>query len=282
MTPLRQRYLEDLQLRNYSVKTQQVYVECVSLFARHFGRSPELLGPEEIRAYQLYLIREKQVSWSRFNQTVCSLRFLYATTLQKEWIIKHLPFPRKETRLPVILSPAQVSTLLQAISNPRYRIFFTTIYATGLRLSEARRLEVADIDSARNTVRVRQGKGRKDRYVMLSPKLLELLRQYWKAYRPARLLFPGMNPEHPLAERTLQDALRQAREKAGLNPQVTAHTLRHCFASHLLERGVNVRVIQLLLGHASLKTTARYTHVTDTALAQTVSPLDLLPEPERP
>jgi len=277
MTPLRQRYLEDLQLRNYSVKTQQVYVECVSLFARHFNKSPELLGPEQIRDYQLYLIHEKRVSWSRFNQTVCALRFLYGATLQKDWIIKHLPFPRKETRLPVILSPAQVSTLLQSISNPRYRMFFTTIYATGLRLSEARRLEVGDIDSARNTVRVRQGKGRKDRYVMLSPRLLELLRRYWKAYRPARLLFPGMDPEHPLAERTLQDALREAREKAGLSPQVTAHTLRHCFASHLLETGVNVRVIQLLLGHASLKTTARYTHVADSALAQTPSPLDLLP-----
>jgi len=277
MTPLRQRYLEDLQLRNYSVKTQQLYIECVSLFARHFNRSPELLGPEEIRAYQLYLIHEKQVSWSRFNQTVCALRFLYSTTLQKDWIIKHLPFPRKETRLPVILAPAQVSTLLDSISNPRHRMFFTTIYATGLRLSEARRLEVADLDSARMTVRVRQGKGRKDRYVMLSPRLLELLRQYWKAYRPARLLFAGLNPERPLAERTLQEALREARQKAGLSPQVTAHTLRHCFASHLLQAGVNVRVIQLLLGHASLKTTARYTHVADNALAQTVSPLDLLP-----
>jgi len=277
MTPLRQRYLEDLQLRNYSPKTQQLYVECVSLFARHFNRSPELLGPEEIRTYQLFLIHEKQVSWSRFNQTVCALRFLYATTLAKDWIIKHLPFPRKETRLPVILARAQVSTLLESISNPRHRMFFTTIYATGLRLSEARRLEVADIDSARMTVRVRQGKGRKDRYVMLSPRLLDLLRHYWKAYRPARLLFPGLNPERPLAERTLQEALREARQKAGLSPQVTAHTLRHCFASHLLQAGVNVRVIQLLLGHASLKTTARYTHVADTALAQTVSPLDLLP-----
>ena len=277
MTPLRQRYLQDLQLRNYSVKTQQVYVECVSLFARHFRRSPEHLGPEEIRAYQLYLIQEKQVSWSRFNQTVCALRFLYGTTLGKDWIIKHLPFPHKETRLPVILSPAQVSSLLQAISNPRHRMFFTTIYATGLRLSEARRLEVADIDSARNTVRVRQGKGRKDRYVMLSPRLRDLLREYWKTYRPSRLLFPGLDPQRPLAERTLQDALRQAREKAGLSPQVTAHTLRHCFASHLLEAGVNVRVIQLLLGHASLKTTARYTHVADSTLAQTTSSLDLLP-----
>jgi site-specific recombinase XerD len=277
MTPLRQRYLEDLRLRNYSPKTQQLYVECVSLFARHFGRSPELLGPEEIRIYQLYLIQEKQVSWSRFNQTVCALRVLYGTTLGRDWVIKHLPFPRKETRLPVILSPAQVSGLLQSISNPRYRMFFTTIYATGLRLSEARNLEVADIDSARNTVRVRQGKGHKDRYVMLSPKLLDLLREYWKTYRPGRLLFPGLDPERPLAERTLQDALRQARDKAGLSPQVTAHTLRHCFASHLLETGVNVRVIQLLLGHASLKTTARYTHVADSALTQTVSPLDLLP-----
>lgn len=277
MTPLRQRYLEDLQLRNYSPKTQELYVDCVSQFARYFGKSPELLGPEHIRAYQLYLIHEKRVSWSRFNQTVCALRFLYRTSLKKDWMIEHLPFPRSERRLPVVLSPSQVATLLEAFSNPLHRILFTTIYAAGLRLSEARCLEVGDIDSARMTVRVRQGKGRKDRYVMLSPRLLHQLREYWRLYRPSRLLFPTPDCDHPLSVRTLQDAMRRARRQAGLGPQVSAHTLRHCFASHLLEAGVNIRVIQLLLGHTSLKTTARYTHVADQALFQTPSPLDRLP-----
>jgi len=180
MTPLRQRYLQDLQLRNYSPKTQEVYVECVSLFARHFGKSPELLGPEQIRAYQLFLAHEKKASWSRFNQTVCALRFLYRHTLHKDWIIQHIPFPRKESRLPEVLSLEEVSRLLAAIPERKYRVLLTTIYATGLRASEALHLQWSDIDSRRKTIRVRQGKGHKDRYIMLSPKLLLLLRRYWK------------------------------------------------------------------------------------------------------
>ena len=180
MTPLRQRYLQDLQLRNYSPKTQEVYVECVSLFARHFGKSPELLGPEQIRAYQLFLAHEKKASWSRFNQTVCALRFLYRHTLHKDWIIQHIPFPRKESRLPEVLSLEEVSRFLAAIAGRKYRVLLTTIYATGLRASEALHLQWSDIDSRRKTIRVRQGKGHKDRYIMLSPKLLLLLRRYWK------------------------------------------------------------------------------------------------------
>jgi site-specific recombinase XerD len=279
MTPLRQRYRQDLQLRNYSPKTQQVYEECVSLFARHFGKSPELLGPEQIRTYQLYLAHEKKASWSRFNQTVCALRFLYRHTLHKDWIIQHIPFPRKESRLPQVLSLEEVSRFLQAIPQLKYRILLTTIYATGLRASEALHLEVADIDSPRMSIRVRQGKGHKDRYALLSPKLLVLLRQYWKAVRPTRWLFPSSAPDRPVSLDSLQEAVRRARRASGLVKRVTAHTLRHSFATHLLESGTNIRVIQVLLGHNSLRTTARYTHVTTAALASTLSPLDSLPTP---
>ena len=281
MTPLRQRYRQDLQLRNYSVKTQQVYEECVSLFARHFGKSPELLGAEDIRSYQLYLAHEKKASWSRFNQTVCALRFLYRHTLHKDWIIQHIPFPRKESRLPQVLSLAEVSRFLQAIPQLKYRMLLTTIYATGLRASEALHLEVADIDSPRMSIRVRQGKGHKDRYALLSPKLLVLLREYWKAVRPTRWLFPSSAPDRPVSLDSLQEAVRRARRASGLAKRVTAHTLRHSFATHLLESGTNIRVIQVLLGHNSLRTTARYTHVTTAALASTVSPLDSLPTPPR-
>ena len=279
MTPLRQRYRQDLQLRNYSVKTQQVYEECVSLFARHFGKSPDLLGPEQIRTYQLYLAHEKQASWSRFNQTVCALRFLYRHTLHKDWIIQHIPFPRKESRLPQVLSLEEVSRFLQAIPQLKYRMLLTTIYATGLRASEALHLEVADIDSPRMSIRVRQGKGHKDRYALLSPKLLVLLREYWKAVRPTRWLFPSSAPDRPVSLDSLQEAVRRARRASGLVKRVTAHTLRHSFATHLLESGTNIRVIQVLLGHNSLRTTARYTHVTTAALASTLSPLDSLPTP---
>ena len=281
MTPLPQRYRQDLQLRNYASKTQQVYEECVSLFARHFGKSPELLGPEQIRTYQLYLAHEKKASWSRFNQTVCALRFLYRHTLHKDWIIQHIPFPRKESRLPQVLSLEEVSRFLQAIPQLKYRMLLTTIYATGLRASEALHLEVADIDSPRMSIRVRQGKGHKDRYALLSPKLLVLLREYWKAVRPTRWLFPSSAPDRPVSLDSLQEAVRRARRASGLAKRVTAHTLRHSFATHLLESGTNIRVIQVLLGHNSLRTTARYTHVTTAALASTVSPLDSLPTPPR-
>ncbi len=277
MTPLRQRYLQDLQLRNYSPKTQEVYVECVSLFARHFGKSPEWLGPEQIRAYQLFLAHEKKASWSRFNQTVCALRFLYRHTLHKYWIIQHSPFPRKESRLPEVLSLEEVSRFLAAIAERKYRVLLTTIYATGLRASEALHLQWSDIDSRRKTIRVRQGKGHKDRYLMLSPKLLVLLRRYWKVAHPTTWLFPGALPDRPLSLECLQKAVQRARHSSGLSKRITAHTLRHSFATHLLESGTNIRVIQVLLGHGSLRTTARYTHVTTATLASTRSPLDSLP-----
>lgn len=281
MTLLRKRYLEDLSLRNYAPKTQRLYVGCVSLYARYFRRSPELLGPEDIRAYQLYLVHEKQVSWSRFNQTVCALRFLYRVTLGKNWAIEHIPFPRKVTKLPVVLSPGEVARFLAVITNLKYRMLFTTIYAAGLRVSEALHLQVSDIDSERMMIRVRQAKGNKDRYVMLSPKLLSLVREYSTTIRPSTWLFPGRTLDRPIGAHTLQDACIRARRDAGLAKNVTAHTLRHSFATHLLERGANIRTVQLLLGHDSLRTTALYTHVSTTTVAATVSPLDSLPVPDQ-
>jgi integrase/recombinase XerD len=277
MTELRQRYLQDLRLRNYAPKTLQTYVECVSLFARYFKRSPEVLEPQHIRQYQLYLVDEKKCSWSRFNQTVCALRFLYHKTLGKDWAITHIPFPRKQKKLPVVLSRDEAAQFLAAIKNLKYRAILSLCYGAGLRISEALHLQVSDIDSKRMMIRVRQAKGHKDRYVMLSPKLLELLREYWKKERPSTWLFPGRCKDHPLDATTLQHVCRLARNDSGITKPVTPHTLRHSFASHLLEAGANIRTIQLLLGHNSLQTTAVYTHVSQTTIASTVSPFDLLP-----
>lgn len=277
MTELRQRYLQDLRLRNYAPKTLQTYVECVSLFARYFKRSPEELGPEHIREYQRYLVEEKKCSWSRFNQTVCALRFLYRNTLGRDWAISHIPFPRKQRKLPVVLSRDEAAQFLASIKSPKYRAVLSLCYGAGLRINEALHLEVADIDSKRMMIRVRQAKGHKDRYVMLSPKLLELLREYWKKERPTVWLFPARGKDHPLSACALQRACQRARRVTGIRKPVTPHTLRHSFASHLLEAGANIRTIQLLLGHNSLQTTAVYTHVSQTTVGETVSPFDLLP-----
>lgn len=276
MTALRQKMLEDLQLRNYSDRTIKAYLRCVSQFAQHFGKSPDQLGPAQIREYQLYLIKQKQCSWAVFNQTVCALRFFYNTTLGCKEMIEEIPYPRFEKRLPVVLSQTEVAALLQALNNLKHRALLTTIYATGLRVAEVTNLVVTDIDSSRMVVQVRQGKGRKDRFVMLSPNLLTLLRQYWKAYHPSHWLFPGQNPNHPINDATAYRICQQAARAAKLSKSVSPHCLRHSFATHLLEAGTDLRTIQLLLGHRNLKTTAVYLHVSTLALRSTTSPLDLL------
>ena len=276
MTALRQKMLDDLQLRNYSDRTIKAYLRCVSQFAQHFGKSPDQLGPAQIREYQLYLIKQKQCSWAVFNQTVCALRFFYNTTLGCKEMIEEIPYPRFEKRLPVVLSKTEVAALLQAVSNLKHRALLTTLYATGLRVSEVTHLVVTDIDSGRMIVQVRQGKGRKDRFVMLSPTLLTLLRQYWKAYQPRHWLFPGQNRNHPINDATAYRICQQAARAAKLSKSVSPHCLRHSFATHLLEAGTDLRTIQLLLGHRNLKTTAVYLHVSTLALRSTTSPLDLL------
>jgi|TARA_B100000315_G_scaffold258533_1_gene311050 site-specific recombinase XerD len=265
--------IEDLRIRNYSDRTIPLYVNRVAKFAQYFGRSPHLLGPAEIRQYQVFLTKKKNRFWSEFNQTVCALRFFYRVCLNQEWIIEHIPFPRPEKKLPVILSLQEIDRFFEGIGNLKHRTLLLTIYATGLRISEALHLHLEDIDSARRLVRVRQGKGHKDRYVPLSETLLRQLRTYWKEDRPGPWLFPGADSQRPLGVRSVQRVCQRAAAKAALSKGVTPHRLRHCFATHLLEAGTDLKTIQVLLGHRSLSTTSVYLHV---AAASTSRTHDLL------
>lgn len=283
MTPLRQRMIDDMRIRNLSPLTQTSYVGHVSLFARHFGKSPEQLGPEEIRAYQVYLTTERQLATSSVIVAVAALRFLYTITLKKDWRIAHvLPVPKKPQTLPVVPSQTDVLAFLAAVPSVKHRTILTTCYATGLRISEATRLRVADIDSERMLVRVEQGKGQKDRYVMLSPKLLAILRDWWRAQRPTIWLFPGKVPDRHVTTKSVARACQRARRHTRLSHRITPHSFRHAFALHLLEAGTDVRTIQLLLGHRSLATTARYLRLAARTVCATPSPLDLVPPPAPP
>ena len=262
MTELRQRMIADLRIRNYSPRTVDCYTRCVAAYARHFGRSPAALGAEQVRAYQIYLVETKQASWAAFNQAVCALRFLYGTTLQRPGLVEDIPFPRQPKRLPVVLSPGELARFFAAIPNLKHRTVLMTMYAAGLRVLEALHLRVADVDSARQCLRVAQGKGQKDRYTLLPPTLLQQLRTYWKATHPAsEWLFPGRSAARPLDATAVQRQCGPAARRAGLAKRVTTHTMRHCFATHLLEAGTDLRTIQQLLGHRSLQTTAVYLHV---------------------
>jgi integrase/recombinase XerD len=279
VSPLRQRMTEDMTVRNFAPNTQESYLHQVSLFARHFGKSPEQLGPEEIRAYQIYLAQERDAAVGTRTVAVSALRFLYGVTLKREWNVQLIPTPKKDHRLPVILSPEEILQLLQAAPSFPHHVIFSTMYGTGMRVSEAVHLRVADIDSQRMMIRIEQGKGHKDRYVQLSPKLLDLLRCYWRKIRPQHWMFPGQIPNHPLGREAVADAVSQASKRAGLTKRISPHSLRHAYAVHLLEAGTDVRRIQLLLGHRSLSTTARYLRLATTTVCATTSPLDLLPLP---
>jgi integrase/recombinase XerD len=283
MTPLRQRMLEDMQIRNLASSTQRAYVEHVSRFARYFGRSPARLGPEEIRAYQVYLTNEKQLAPASIVITVAALRFLYTVTLQQTWSVEAaIPAPKTPQTLPVVLSPAEVAQFLDCVAAPKHRTILTACYAAGLRISEAVRLTLPAIDSQRMVLRVEQGKGQKDRYIMLSPKLLEILRDWWRVSRSRPWLFPGDRPGEPITTRAVNRACRKAHRRCRIPKPITPHSLRHAFAVHLLEAGTDVRTIQLLLGHRSLATTARYLCIATTQVCSTASPLDLLPRPVAP
>lgn len=279
MTPLRQRMSEDMQIRNLSPHTQRAYITAVAQFARHFGKSPTALGPEHVRAYQLHLLAHKR-SRSTMIITVSALRFLYRVTLGHAWALERIPYPHRPKQLPVILSPHEVARLLAATPGLKHHALLATTYAAGLRVGEVVGLRVSDIDSQRMVLRIRQGKGRKDRYVMLSPRLLEILRTYWRATRPREWLFPGHPATKPMATRSVNRLCWKAVRRARLTKRVTVHTLRHSFATHLLEAGIDVRTIQFLLGHRSLKTTAGYLHLALQTIQATPSPLDLLPTAE--
>jgi integrase/recombinase XerD len=282
MTPLRRRMLEDLQMRNLSPHTQEAYLRAVAHLARFYQKSPDQLGTEQVRAYLIHLINERHTSPSLYNQIRCALKFFFQVTLGQEWVLDRIVCQKTGRRLPVVLSRAEVSQFLGAIRNLKYRALLMTVYAAGLRVSEVVALRVADIDSQRMLIRVCQGKGQKDRYVMLSPTLLTVLRAYWRACRPTDLLFfAGQNRVRPMCRRTVLLACKRNARQAGLAKRVTVHTLRHSFATHLLEAGTDIRTIQALLGHRSLRTTALYTFVSLTRVAATTSPLDLLEMPAK-
>jgi len=283
MTPLRQRMIEDMRIRNLSPHTQATYVLQVSLFARHFGKSPEDLGPEEVRAYQVYLTAERKLAVGSVLIALGALRFLYKVTLKRDWRFEDLiPLPKKPQTLPVVLSPAELLHFLACVPGVMHRIILTLCYAAGLRISEAVHLRIADVDSQRMVIRVEQGKGQKDRYVMLSPKLLEILRDWWRRKKPTTWLFPGKIAGQPITTSAVERACQIARRRSGIRKPITPHSMRHGFAAHLLESGTNVRSIQLLLGHRSLATTARYLRVATTTVCATRSPFDLLPCPPPP
>jgi integrase/recombinase XerD len=280
MTPVRQRMTEDMQVRNLSPHTQTSYVQQVSLFARYFGKSPELLGPEEIRAYQVYLTNEKKLATSSILIAVSALRFLYKVTLHRDWTLEDIiPAPKKPQKLPVVLSPEEVLQFLDCIPGLKHRTILTTCYAAGLRISEVVHLKPPDIDSQRMVIRVEQGKGQKDRYVMLSPKLLESLRNWWRVAKPKSWLFPGDIAGTHISKDAVEQACQKAQRHCRIPKPITPHSLRHAFAVHLLESGTDVRTIQLLMGHRSLATTARYLRIATTKVCSTTSPLDLLPRP---
>jgi integrase/recombinase XerD len=255
--------------------TQRCYVHAVTKFARHFNRSPGRLGLAEVREYQVHLT-STVISWASFNVAVCALRFFYGVTLGRPAMIERIPYARKRRQLPVILSAEEVARFLAAVPSRKHRTALMTAYAAGLRVSEVVRLKIADIDSSRMLIRVEQGKGGRDRYIMLSPQLLVVLRAYWREARPEHWLFSGQDESRPLDASVLQAACRTARERAKLGKPVTVHTLRHCFATHLLEAGTDIRTIQVLLGHRDLSTTARYTHVAATTIGNVISPFDRL------
>jgi integrase/recombinase XerD len=275
VSPLRRRMIEDMTVRNLSPATQRSYVHAVTKFSRFFGCSPDRLDLEDVRTFQVHLVAGG-VSWSAFNQTVCALRFFFGVTLGRAGLPERIPHAREPRKLPVVLSADEVVRFLDAVSWLKHRAALTTAYAAGLRVSEVVNLKVTDIDSSRMLIRVEQGKGAKDRYVMLSPQLLGILRSYWRLTRPVRWLFPGRDADHSLHPTVLQGACRSARAAAGLDKRVTVHTLRHSFATHLLESGTDIRIIQALLGHNSLQTTARYTQVATSTIGQTPSPLERL------
>lgn len=283
MTPLRQRMIEDMQIRNLTPGTQKCYLNQIARFASHFNRSPHVLNPEAIRDYQVHLAQERKLSASSLTITTAALRFLYTVTLKKDWDIQRvIPAAKKPKKLPVILSPEEVQRFLNAIKSPKVRTILSVCYGAGLRISEAVALKPVDIDSQRMTIRVEQGKGQRDRYVMLSVRLLTMLREWYRLARPqGPWLFPGYGSGHVTAQ-NVGKSCENIRQRSGVTKPVSPHLLRHAFAVHLLERGTDLRVIQLLLGHRSLSTTAHYLRLATSKVCATRSPLDLLPSPVKP
>jgi site-specific recombinase XerD len=273
MSPLRRRMIEDMTIRKFAPKTQHDYLQRVKNFAAYLGRSPDTASVEDVRRYQLHLTASG-VGVPTVNQTVSTLRFFFKVTLGRPDLVERTAFVREPRKLPVVLSPEEVVRLLDAAPGLKYKAALSVAYGAGLRVSEVVALKIGDIDSKRMVIRVEQGKGRKDRYVMLSPNLLELLRAWWRAARPRGWLFPGRDRVQPMTTRQLNRACHAAADMAEIGKPVSMHTLRHSFATHLLEQNIDIRVIQVLLGHAKLDTTALYARVATKTIQQVMSPLD--------
>ena len=283
VTHLRKMMLEELQRRNLSKLTAECYLRVVEEFALFYKRPPDQLGPEQIRQYQAHLFADRKLDANTVAQHLSALRFFFIKTLKRNWGVEETPYPKRPIRLPDVLSREEVQRLIESADSPLHRVWLVMLYATGLRREELVQLKVTDIDSARMLIHVHQGKGNEDRDIMLSPRLLEELRQYWRStnFKPKTYLFPGGGRAHatdvPMSAKSVFHAVKHAAQRAGLKKHVHPHTLRHCFATHLLESGADLRTIQLLLGHADLKTTSRYLHMSEVHLRATASPLDSLP-----
>jgi len=275
ISPLRQRLIEDMSLRHFGEKTQQDYIRAVKNFTIFLGRSPDTATAEDLRRFQLHLT-ESRVRPPTINFTVTALRFFFTVTLDRVDAIKHLTFVAEPRKIPIVLSPEEVVRFLEAAPGVKYKAAFSVAYGAGLRVSEVASLKISDIDSKRMMLRVEQGKGRKDRHAMLSPVLLELLRDWWRIARPTAWLFPGRDPLQPMSTRQLNRACHAAAQMAEITKRVSPHTLRHSFATHLLEQNTDIRVIQVLLGHSKLDTTALYTHIATNTIRGVLSPLERL------
>ena len=270
--------LADLQLKGLTPKTQKIYLREVSNYAKYFGKSPEQLGEKELREYLLYLLNERKLAKGTYRFYYQGLKFLYKNTLKREEVVEKIHCPRGKKKLPVVLDLAEVKTLLTVMENLKHRAILTITYSAGLRISETARLKVSDIDSKRMMVRVQQGKGGKDRYTILSQTALECLRQYWRSYRPKEWLFEGQKEGSHICISLIRHIFLEAKERAGIIKPASPHTLRHSFATHLIEAGTSLYHVQLLLGHRSPTTTTVYLHVSRMNLAQVTSPLDSIPE----
>lgn len=280
MTPLREKMVRDMQLRRLSDNTQRVYTHAVFALARHYMKAPDRITNEQVQAYVLYMLNERKLTWSSCDTNVAGLKFFYGVTLGRSSMRLAIPPRKSEKRLPEILSAGEISRLVAATNNLKHCVLLATAYSAGLRASELIHLKITDIDSDRMMIRVEQGKGNKDRYTLLSPRLLQQLRDYWRKYHPSLWLFPGQKPDRPLDRVSASKVFHAAKEKAGIHKAGGIHSLRHAFATHLLEAGVDARTIQLLMGHRSILSTMRYLQVTRKRLGATQSPLDLLTIPD--
>lgn len=276
MSELRNKMKMDLELRGYSPLTAKHYIEHVSRFAKHFNQSPELLGENEIREYLHYCIMEKHLSEGTVNYTYSALKFFYTKTLGRGWNVEKLTRVKEGRRLPVVLSQSEVKAIFDAVDNLKHKAILMTIYAAGLRVSEAANLKVIDIDSSNMQIIIRQGKGKKDRYTLLSETNLELLREYWRRYHPSNYLFPGKDTSGPISVRAIQKIFNHAKDDAGIKKAASVHSMRHSFATHLLEAGTDICYIQRLMGHTSINTTTIYLHLRRMDLLNIKSPLDIL------